>query len=135
MIDEIKAKLDSLAAANDEIEKLRAYASDSRAAIMATIQPELDELMASVKVEIDAMESCYNSQVTEWLQVAERLESEVRVAVIAEGKSVKATHLHAVYSKGRVTWDGKKLDGMMSLIPQLVDARKEGDPSVTIRKV
>jgi len=135
MIDEIKAKLDSLAAANDEIEKLRAYASDSRAAIMATIQPELDELMASVKVEIDAMESHYNSQVAEWLEMAEKLEVEIKADVVANGASVKASHLHAVYSKGRVTWDGKKLDGMMSLIPQLMDARKEGDPSVTIRKV
>lgn len=65
----------------------------------------------------------------------EALESEAKTAVLAEGATVKGGALQAVYAKGRVTWDGKKLDGMMSLIPQLEDARKVGEPSVTIRKV
>ncbi|CAK0771531.1 hypothetical protein CCP3SC15_4350001 [Gammaproteobacteria bacterium] len=40
----------------------------------------------------------------------------------------------AVYTKGRVSWDSKKLDGMMILVPELASARKEGEPSVSIRK-
>lgn len=63
------------------------------------------------------------------------LEANAKAAVLAEGATVKGGALQAVYTKGRVTWDGKKLDGMMSLIPQLKDARKEGEPSVSIRKV
>ncbi len=65
----------------------------------------------------------------------EALEAQIKTAVLAEGESVKGGALQAVYAKGRVTWDGKKLDGMMSLIPQLEDARKVGEPSVSIRKV
>lgn len=65
----------------------------------------------------------------------EALEAQIKTAVLAEGESVKGGVLQAVYAKGRVTWDGKKLDGMMSLIPQLEDARKVGEPSVSIRKV
>lgn len=65
----------------------------------------------------------------------EALEAKIKTAVLAEGESVKGGALQAVYAKGRVTWDGKKLDGMMSLIPQLEDARKVGEPSVSIRKV
>lgn len=65
----------------------------------------------------------------------EALEAEVKTAVLAEGETIKGGALQAVYAKGRVTWDGKKLDGMMSLIPQLEDARKVGEPSVSIRKV
>lgn len=64
----------------------------------------------------------------------EELETQVKTAVLTEGVTVKGGALQAVFSKGRVTWDGKKLDGMMSLIPQLEDARKVGEPSVTIRK-
>ena len=135
MIDEIKAKLDHLADVNDEADNLRAYFSDRRSAIMATIQPELDAIMAGVKAEIDTLEVEYNQRIAAGLEFAGKLESEIKVAVIANGASVKATHLHAVYTKGRITWDGKKLDGMMSLIPQLADARNVGDPSVTIRKV
>lgn len=63
------------------------------------------------------------------------LEADAKAAVLAEGATAKGGALQAVYTKGRVTWDGKKLDGMMSLIPQLEDARKVGEPSVTIRKV
>lgn len=65
----------------------------------------------------------------------ETLEAEAKNAVLAEGATAKGGALQAVYAKGRVTWDGKKLDGMMSLIPQLEDARKVGEPSVSIRKV
>jgi len=63
------------------------------------------------------------------------LEAEAKAAVLAEGETVKGGALQAVYTKGRVTWDGKKLEGMASLLPQLKDARKEGEPSVSIRKV
>ena len=41
----------------------------------------------------------------------------------------------AIYAKGRISWDGSKLDGMMALIPQLKEARKEGTPSVRLRKI
>jgi hypothetical protein len=41
----------------------------------------------------------------------------------------------AVWNKGRESWDGKKLSGMMALIPQLEQARKIGEPTVSIRKI
>ncbi len=63
------------------------------------------------------------------------LTEKVKAAVIENGESVKGASLHAVYSKGRVSWDTKKLEGIMMVIPQIKDARKEGDPSVTIRRI
>jgi len=63
------------------------------------------------------------------------LTEKVKAAVIENGESVKGASLHAVYSKGRVSWDTKKLEGIMMVIPQIKDARKEGDPSVSIRKI
>lgn len=63
------------------------------------------------------------------------LEAEVKTAVLTEGATVKGGALQAVFTKGRTTWDSKKLDGMASLIPQLADARKVGEPTVSIRKV
>ena len=63
------------------------------------------------------------------------LTEQIKAAVIANGESVKGSFLHAVYAKGRVSWDSKKLEGLMMVIPQVADARKEGEPSVSIRKI
>jgi hypothetical protein len=53
--------------------------------------------------------------------------------VLEHGAPVKGSVLQAIINKGRVSWDGKKLEGMMALIPGLEAARKEGEPTVTIR--
>ena len=135
MIDEIRLKLDNLAAVLNEVEKLGARLEGQRAAIMATVQADIDKIMVSIKPELDALDYEFNKRIASETEFARSLETEIKAEVIVNGASVKATYLRAVYSKGRITWDDKKLDGMMSLIPQLVDARNVGDPSVTIRKV
>lgn len=53
--------------------------------------------------------------------------------VLEHGSPVKGSVLQAIINKGRVSWDGKKLEGMMALIPGPEAARKEGEPTVTIR--
>ena len=63
------------------------------------------------------------------------LTEQIKTAVIQNGASVKGSHLHAVYAKGRVSWDSRKLEGLMMVIPQVAEARKEGEPSVSIRKI
>lgn len=66
-------------------------------------------------------------------EIAE-LEADIKADVLSCGETVKGARLMAVWNKGRVTWDGKKLDGMRALIPQLDTARKVADPTVTIRE-
>lgn len=66
-------------------------------------------------------------------EIAE-LEAEIKADVLAGKETVKGNKLMAVWNKGRVSWDGKKLDGMRALIPQLDTARKVADPTVTIRE-
>lgn len=66
-------------------------------------------------------------------EIAE-LEAEIKADVLAGKETVKGARLMAVWNKGRVSWDGKKLDGMRALIPQLDTARKVSDPTVTIRE-
>ena len=63
------------------------------------------------------------------------LETEVKDEVKAGEKSVKGQFIHAVFAKGRVTWDSKQLDGLMIAVPELSQARKEGEPSVSLRKI
>lgn len=66
-------------------------------------------------------------------EIAE-LEADIKADVLSGGETVKGARLMAVWNKGRVSWDGKKLDGMRALIPQLDTARKVSDPTVTIRE-
>lgn len=64
-----------------------------------------------------------------------KLTGEIRADVIASGATVKGDHMMAVWSKGRVSWDTKALDGVVALHPELAQFRKEGEPSVSIRKI
>lgn len=119
---EILEQLTELYAQQDLLNMDREKAKD--AAIPQEVKAALEEIALEFSPKQEALSE----------KIAALLE-EVKTAVIAEGETVKGGALQAVYAKGRVTWDGKKLDGMMSLIPQLEDARKVGEPSVSIRKV
>ena len=120
----IEQKLAQLDEFHAQAEVLRIDYDEKRKAILATVQAELDALDAEYSPMKDAV-----------LENITRLEGEIKTDVIQHGETVKGARFTAVYVKGRVTWDTKKLDGMMSLIPQLADARKQGEPSAQIRKV
>ena len=90
-----------------------------------------DEIKAKI-AEVEAEYSGKSETVTEKITA---LESEVKELVKENGASVKGQFIHAVFTKGRVTWDSKQLDGLMIAVPQLAQARKEGEPSVSLRKI
>ena len=50
--------------------------------------------------------------------------------------TIKADFLMAVYSPGRVTWNGKELAGFFKTMPELGEKfSKKGEASVTIRRI
>lgn len=121
----IESKLDRLAelqAAPDAIRLQKQALIDG--ILTAEIRAKLAEIDAEFAPQLQAAE-----------EAAASLEAEIRAEVVAGGVTVKGSHLMAVWNKGRVSWDGKKLDGMLAIIPQLAAARKEGDPTVSIRRV
>lgn len=63
------------------------------------------------------------------------IEAEVKDAVLVLGQTVKSSVLMAVWSKPRVSWDIKALDGYAVAHPEVGAFRKEGKPSVSIRTV
>ncbi len=123
MTDTIQQKLDALDDLNMQAECLRIDYEEKRKAILAAVQADLDALDA----EYQPLKDTVSANIT-------ALEAEIKSDVLEHGETVKGAHVMAVYVNGRVSWDTKKLDGMMSLIPQLADARKQGEPSVQIRK-
>jgi hypothetical protein len=63
------------------------------------------------------------------------LRQEIETATLALGETVRGAELMAVWSKPRVAWDGKILDGFAFAHPELLAARHVGQPSVIIRAV
>lgn len=88
---------------------------------------------AEVKQRCDEITNQFSEKISLSSQAISEQEEKVKKLVLENGATVKGEHLMAVYSK-RVSWDGKKLDGMMALIPQLSTARSES-ASVSIRVI
>lgn len=121
---DIKTKLDELAQA--QAAKDLALLKKQELIDQATPQ-EVKAAVADIELEfapeIDAIDAAIES-----------LTKEIKDEVAAHGESVKGSDLMAVWSKGRVSWDSKTLDAMAKLIPQIAEARKEGEPVVSIKR-
>src|SRR5574343_398276 len=117
-----KELLDQYAEYKAHADALRLAAEERRAEILKPVQQELDALEAEVAPLLAAA-----------AENIAALEAQIKRAVIAAGETVQGAFFQAVYSKPRVSWDSKKLDGMMAIIPGLEAARSVGEPSVSIR--
>lgn len=121
--NEIRAQLNRLAEYHAERD---AVALEKQALVDSVLTPEIKTRLAEIDLEFAAREDAVDANISE-------MESHVKTAVIAHGGSVKADYLHAVWAKGRVSWDTKSLDGYAVAHPELFAFRKEGQPSVSIR--
>ena len=121
----IKLQLEQLAEAYAQRDVI---VLDKQAAIDVVLTAELKQQLAEVEARFLSHAAAVNA-------VVAMLEATVKQAVIQHGASVKGPVLHAVYNKGRVTWDTKALDGYVVAHPELLVLRKEGEPSVSLRMV
>lgn len=122
MNEDIVAKLDELDAIRTAVDVTRVDYEAKRAEILKKVQAELDALDEEFKPMLNVSE----------LRI-EELEEEIKQEVLKHGASVKSGRVQAVYYKGRVTWDGKQLDRYAASHPEVMQYRKEGEPSIQIR--
>ena len=99
--------------------------SEKQALIDQVLTPEIKTKIAEIEAEFAASDN-----ITDTINL---LTEEVKSEVAQLGETVKGTFLMAVYSKPRVSWDTKALDGYIVSHPELTQFRKEGAPSVSIR--
>ena len=92
-----------------------------------------EAIPAEVKRILEDIEAEFIDRIQANANLIADLEVEVKKAALSFGETVSGENIQVIHKKGSVTWDGAKLDGMMSLIPQLKDARKEGKPSAYIK--
>ena len=88
-----------------------------------------------IKVKLQEIDAEFTTQYEGVDANITAITEQIKQAVIDNGASVKGSFLHAVYAKGRVSWDSKTLDGLALVIPEVLKARKEGEPSISIRKI
>ena len=120
----IIAKLDTLAAANDQ---LRQLTTDLSLRKNSLITPEIREQMDTLDAEVGPLIEAAG-------KVAGALEAEIKAVVLDRQASVKGSFLHAVWSKGRVTWNSDSLEGYALAHPEILNFQKVGQPSVSIRE-
>lgn len=63
------------------------------------------------------------------------LEVEIKKDVLTHGASVKGRRSYAVFSRGRVSWATDRLDAYATTHLEVVEFRKQGEPSVSLRMV
>lgn len=121
----IEMLLDQLAELRSAIDVANLRMQES---IDGILTPEQKTNIAEIKLE-------YAPMIEKATSKAAAIEEEVKAVVAEHGITVKASRLQAVFTKGRVTWDAKALDGYMIKEPALAAFRREGKPSVSIRSV
>ena len=101
---------------------------EKQALIDQVLTPEIKEKLAEIDAEIDP-------KIDGLSQQKAALESEIKQEVLEAGQTVKGTYHSFVWSKPRVSWDTKALDGYAAAHPEIQRFRAEGAPSVSVRKV
>lgn len=123
MNEDICAKLDQLAnfQAQKEVLKFDKQALIDQV-ITAEIKARLDEIEAEFTGRLEAVDANI-----------EKLEEEIKEDVIRQGATVRGTFLMAVWNRGRVSWDNRRLDVYAQDHPEILGYRRQGEPFISIR--
>ena len=117
---------------NSEIvEELAEYRALSMRETEARTRQVFDDL-ATRKAEIEFEFSGAARAVDENIRA---LEDEIKADTENEGKTVKGKYFMAVYNRGRITWNTDMMEAWINDHPFLKSARKEGKPSISLRRI
>ncbi len=90
-------------------------------------------IMEQVRSQLDALDAEFANRLAATGDESARLEAEAREAVLAYGASFRHAGVHALYARGRVTWDSKGLARYMESHPDVGEFRRVGVPLVSLR--
>jgi phage host-nuclease inhibitor protein Gam len=111
---------------SDNLVGINSLAAEKQALIDQVLTPEIKEQLAEIEAE-------FNPKVDALNQRNQALIDTIKGEVLAVGQTLNGTFHQAVFTKGRVSWDTKALDGYAVAHPEVATFRKEGAPSVSIR--
>lgn len=90
---------------------------------------------ASKMAELEALKKAFEAAHADLIAEIGSLESEIKSEVLESGETVKGDSMMAVWVSGRMTWDGKKLKKFAETYPEILEASKVGNPTVSFRAV
>jgi len=122
-VDEIKGALTSLSLLQEELDAQNQMMQDLVNALFET-NPEANDRRVEIQEQIDV----YQEQVDAQMQF-------VKDKALLLGESVKGEDLQAVWSKGKTSWNSQQLLGFAKAHKEILEMKKEGAPSISIRKV
>jgi hypothetical protein len=120
----IAQNLEKLSELYDQRDALEAQKRDMIAQVLT---PE-------VLARLDEIEAEFAQKEEGAATAIDALETQIKADTLAHGETVKGSAFVAVWSKGRVSWDGKGLGAYAQAHPDILEYRKEGEPSVSIRR-
>jgi len=92
------------------------------------LTPEVRARLADIEAEFAQKAEAANANI-------ESLEAAIKTETLTLGESVRGSSFQAVWNKGRTSWDSKGLATYSESHPEVLAFRKEGEPSVTIRRI
>lgn len=110
-----------------------AEAKRRASAIHAEYEQRRELVLDQVRAQLEAVDAEFCEQLRAAAEEVSQLEDEVREAVREAGQSVKQEGIHVLYMRGRVTWDNGELSRYAEMHPELLEFRRIGKPSVSIR--
>ncbi|KAF0106506.1 MAG: hypothetical protein FD146_2514 [Anaerolineaceae bacterium] len=122
--DDVSAKLERLTNLHAAADLARMDYEARRAEILKEIQAELDALEAEYEPLIEAAG-----------QNIAALEAEIKNDVLLHGESVQGGTYRALYVQGRVSWDNEGMSRYAETHADILQFRKQGQPTVTLRTV
>jgi len=111
---------------SDNLVGLDSLRLEKQAVIDTVLTPEIKEKLAEIEAEFAPKVEALSAE-------NERLAAQIREQVLELGATVSGDFHQAIFTKGRVSWDTKALDGYAAAHPEVATFRKEGQPSVSIR--
>lgn len=115
-------KLERLADLRAAVDVARMDYEARRAEVLKKVQAELDAVEAEFQPALEAAEAN-----------AASLEAEIKNDVLLRGESLRGGIYQAIYMKGRISWDSSGISDYARLHPEVLQFRREGQPSVTLR--
>ena len=116
-------------------EKLERLSSLRNAAEFTRLDYETKQkqILKQVQAELDALDEEYKPVLDAAQENIATLENEIKTEVLLYSESVSGGMYRAVYTQGRISWDNDGMARYAELHPDVLQFRKQGQPSVALR--
>ena len=96
-------------------------------------QTKRNEILQQIQAELDAIDAEYKPVLEHAQENIAALENEIKTDVLLYGESVSGGMYRASYTQGRVSWDHEGMAKYAELHPDVLQYRRQGQPTVSLR--